>query len=181
MTNFILEDLKIPGAKLVRCRRHVDPRGAFTEIFNQGIKEALGMSEATQANLSESHAGVIRGLHIQRVKPQAKFVYCVKGKIYDVGVDLRHGSPTFGEHVAVELSEPNVGVFWPKGIAHGLLAMEDSIVVYQCDGAYHPEYDGGIYFGDPRLGIKWPYPDDPEVVSAKDLTLPTLEEWLSTQ
>jgi len=121
----------------------------------------------------------VRGLHFQWDPPMGKFVRCIYGAIIDVVVDVRHGSPTLGDHAAVELSGQNHKVIWvPPGFAHGTVALEDhSIVLYECTSEHGPGREGGILWNDPALGIKWP--DISPIVSQKDKEAPTLQQWLA--
>jgi dTDP-4-dehydrorhamnose 3,5-epimerase len=123
---------------------------------------------------------VIRGLHFQWDPPQGKLIRCIAGAILDIVVDVRHGSPTLGDHAAVELSEANNAVLWvPPGFAHGFSALvEDSVVLYECTEEWKADAEGGILWSDPALGIEWP--TLPPIVSPKDGLLPTLSQWLET-
>lgn len=132
-----------------------------------------------QDNESRSVYGVLRGLHYQRGEfAQAKLVRVVSGAVLDVAVDLRKGSPTFGRHVAVELSGENKRQFFvPRGFAHGFAVLSDEVLFqYKCDNYYAPGHEGGIRFDDPSLGIDWRIPEANRVLSEKDLKLGTLEE-----
>ncbi|MDY4611032.1 MAG: dTDP-4-dehydrorhamnose 3,5-epimerase, partial [Sphaerochaetaceae bacterium] len=121
--------------------------------------EAAGIScEFVQDNQSKSRKGVLRGLHFQKVHQQAKLVRVIKGEVYDVAVDLRRGSPTWGRYIGVTLSDKNRKQFFiPKGFAHGFLVLsEEAEFVYKCDELYHPEEEGGIPWNDPAVGVRWP-------------------------
>ena len=129
-----------------------------------------------QDNQSKSKKGVLRGLHFQKTFPQSKLVRVIKGEVYDVAVDLREGSPTFGKYVGVVLSEENKKQFFiPKGFAHGFLVLsEEAEFCYKCDDIYHPEDEGGLLYCDPALGIAWPEVGE-VLLSEKDKLYPTLE------
>ena len=154
-----------------------DARGYFFESFSQRefdakVAPVLGHSVTfVQDNESMSAYGVVRGLHYQKPPfTQSKLVRCVKGRVLDVAVDIRKGSPTFGRHVAVELSEDNHRqLFIPKGFAHGFAVLSETAVFqYKCDEFYHPEADAGIQLLDPALGIDWQIPPDRAILSEKD-------------
>lgn len=150
-----------------------DGRGYFFESYSQrDFDEAIGPVRFVQDNESFSCYGVVRGLHFQRPPyTQAKLVRCVRGKVLDVAVDIRKGSPTFLQHVSVELSGENKRMFFiPKGFAHGFSVLGESAVFqYKCDEFYHPEADDGFLLTDPALGIDWRVPADKMILSAKDL------------
>jgi dTDP-4-dehydrorhamnose 3,5-epimerase len=142
--------------------------------------DAAGVpAEFKQAIQTFSKRGVVRGLHFQWRPPMGKLVRCIYGTIIDVVVDVRHGSPTLGDHLAVELTGRNHRVIWvPPGFAHGTIALEDdSIVLYECTSEHGVGGEGGILWNDPRLGIEWP--DIPRIVSEKDQAAPTLAQWLA--
>ena len=151
-----------------------DERGYFFESFNsQCFAKITGLDiEFVQDNESKSSYGVMRGLHFQRPPfTQSKLVRCVKGCVLDVAVDIRKGSPTYGQHVAVELSEDNHRqVFVPRGFAHGFAVLSETAVFqYKCDNFYAPEADGGISIKDESLGIDWRIPMDEAILSEKDI------------
>lgn len=158
-----------------------DPRGFFFESYNEKTFKEAGLEcHFVQDNQSFSHPGVVRGLHFQR-KPyaQAKLVRVLKGKILDVAVDLRKSSPTFGQHVCVELnSEEQNMLFIPEGFAHGFHALEESVVLYKCNNFYNKASESGLLWNDPALGIDWK--TNNANVSDKDIILPTLEELIKT-
>lgn len=167
-----IQSTPIDGLLLLRPRLFQDERGSFCETWNQAaFDEAVGEQvRFVQANESRSKAGVLRGLHFQRPPhAQGKLVRVVQGSVLDVAVDLRQGSPTFGQHYAAKLSGENRWQFYvPAGFAHGFLTLEDDTVFhYLCTAQYHPESEGGLRWDDPDLGIKWGV-DEPEL-SAKDL------------
>lgn len=172
----------IPDVKLVTPRRHGDSRGWFSETYNRRALAEQGIEVAfVQDNQSYSReAGVLRGLHFQ-LPPfaQAKLVRVLRGRVLDVAVDLRRRSPTFGRHVAVELSaEDGVQLFIPVGFAHGFLTLEaETEVFYKVSAHYAPEHDSGIRYDDPEIGISWPLPEGREpILSPKDAALPSLAE-----
>ena len=162
----------IEGVFIIEPRVFKDSRGYFFESFNQRDFEAkVGEVKFVQDNESMSTYGVMRGLHFQRPPySQAKLVRCVLGKVLDVVVDIRKGSPTYGQHVSVELSEENHRqFFFPKGFAHGFAVLsETAIFQYKCDEFYHPEADGGISIIDESLGIDWQIPVEKAILSDKD-------------
>ncbi len=182
--NFTFRQTKLAGVIVVETKVFADARGAFRETYKKANFAAGGIvCDFVQDNQSVSRKGVIRGLHFQRRFPQAKLVRVACGRIFDVAVDLRPESPTFGAWEGVELSEANGReVFIPQGFAHGFRALSDTaVVIYQCDEVWHPEDEGGIRWDDPTLAIAWPAAEgeaafDPAtvVVSAKDAGRP---EW----
>ena len=179
---------EIDGLLVIEPRVFKDPRGYFFESFSQRefdekVSPILGHSVSfVQDNESMSSYGVMRGLHFQRPPyTQSKLVRCVRGTVLDVAVDLRRGSPTFGRHVAVGLSEENHRQFFiSKGFAHGFAVLSDTAVFqYKCDEFYHPEADGGISILDESLGIDWRIPSEKAILSDKDLRHPLLRDFLS--
>lgn len=163
----------IEGVVIIEPRIFNDPRGYFFESFSQReFNEKVAEVVFVQDNESMSSRGVMRGLHFQRPPyTQAKLVRCVKGAVLDVAVDIRKGSPTYGKHVAVELSEDNHRqLFIPHGFAHGFVVLSDTAVFqYKCDNYYHPEADGGISIQDASLCIDWQIDTADAILSAKDL------------
>ena len=168
----------IDGVLIIEPRVFKDSRGYFFESFSQRefdekVTPILGHSiNFVQDNESMSSYGVMRGLHYQRMPyTQSKLVRCVKGAVLDVAVDIRKGSPTFGQHVAVELTEDNHRQFFvPRGFAHGFAVLsETAIFQYKCDEFYHPAADGGINIKDESLGIDWRIPVEEAILSEKDL------------
>ena len=162
----------IEGLLVLEPRVFGDSRGYFFESFNvRTFEEAVGNVTFVQDNESKSSYGVVRGLHFQKPPhAQAKLVRVVKGKVLDVAVDLRKESPTFGKHVAVELSEDNHRqMFIPRGFAHGFSVLSDEVVFqYKCDNYYAPESEGAIAWDDPDLAIDWQIPYDKVLLSEKD-------------
>lgn len=156
-----------------------DHRGYFLESFRQDlIDQHIGNVQFVQDNQSKSSYGVLRGLHFQRPPyTQAKLVNCLAGKVLDVAVDMREGSPTYGQHVAEELTAENHRqMFVPRGFAHGFVVLsKEAIFSYKCDNYYAPDYDGGIKFDDPALCIDWQIPHADMKLSEKDQKQPLLK------
>lgn len=171
----------IEGVLIIEPRLFEDERGYFFEAFSERkFAELTGIeTRFVQDNESRSAVGVVRGLHFQ-LPPhaQSKLVRAVRGAILDVAVDIRRGSPTFGKHIAVELSEHNHRqLFIPRGFAHGFSVLEgDAIVEYKCDNYYAPEAEGAIRWNDPMLAIDWHSTNNEAIVSAKDKLNPLFEE-----
>lgn len=162
----------IDGVVITEPKVFKDARGYFFESFSQReFEEKVRKVNFVQDNESMSSYGVMRGLHFQRPPyTQSKLVRCVKGAVLDVAVDIRKGSPTYGQHVAVELIEDNHRQFFiPKGFAHGFSVLSETAVFqYKCDEFYHPEADGGISILDDSLGIDWHIPIGKVILSEKD-------------
>ena len=173
----------IEGVVIIEPKVFTDSRGYFFESFSKReFDEKVAAVDFVQDNESRSSFGVLRGLHFQRPPfAQAKLVRCVRGKVLDVAVDIRKDSPTFGRHVAVELSEDNHRqVFIPHGFAHGFAVLSDTAVLqYKCDNYYHPEADGGINIMDPSLCIDWKINTGSPILSEKDTRYPKLSEFNS--
>ena len=173
----------IEGVVIIEPRIFEDARGYFFESFSQReFEEKVGKVVFVQDNESKSSYGVMRGLHFQRPPfTQSKLVRCVKGAVLDVAVDLRKGSPTYGKHVAVELTEDNHRQFFiPQGFAHGFAVLSDEAVFqYKCDNFYAPQADGGISILDESLGIDWKIPTDKAILSEKDTKHPLLKDFES--
>lgn len=171
----------IEGVYIIEPRLFKDARGYFFESFSQReFEEKVGPIQFVQDNESMSSYGVMRGLHFQRPPfTQSKLVRCVRGAVLDVAVDLRKGSATYGQHVAVELTEDNHRQFFiPKGFAHGFAVLSETAVFqYKCDEFYHPEADGGISILDASLGIDWCIPTDKAILSEKDTKHPMLNDF----
>lgn len=163
----------IEGLVIIEPKIFKDARGYFFESFSQReFEEKVRKVSFVQDNESMSSYGVMRGLHFQRPPyTQSKLIRCVKGKVLDVAVDIRKGSPTYGQHVAVELSEDNHRqVFIPRGFAHGFSVLSgEAIIQYKCDNFYAPEADGGISIKDETLGIDWQIPTENAILSEKDI------------
>lgn len=165
---------------LIRPKRFDDSRGWFSESWNRGVFADLGVDcEFVQDNQSFSSArGTLRGLHFQAPPfAQAKLVRCIQGRIFDVAVDIRKASPTFGQWVGAELAADNGRqLFVPAGYAHAFVTLEDEcMVAYKVDAYYSAEADGGVIWNDPAIGIQWPVDDSP-TLSSKDEKLPHLAE-----
>jgi len=175
---FEFSRLEIPDVILVKPKVFEDERGYFMETYKKTDFEKAGITaNFVQDNQSFSKQGVLRGLHFQREPyAQAKLVRVVKGVIFDVAVDIRKSSPTFGKWVAAILSEHNKWqLYIPRGFAHGFLVLSDfAVVTYKVDNVYSPEHDAGIIWNDPDINIPWPV--DKPVISKKDGELPTLRE-----
>ena len=182
--NIIETPLK--GALIIEPKVFTDARGYFFESFSQRDFDAqvaplIGLKvQFVQDNESMSSYGVMRGLHFQRPPyTQSKLLRCVRGSVLDVAVDIRKGSPTYGQHVAVELSEENKRQFFiTKGFAHGFAVLSETAVFqYKCDEFYHPEADGGISILDQSLGIDWRIPVEKAILSEKDTKHPLLKDF----
>lgn len=171
---------KIDGVYVIEPRVFNDARGYFMEAWKKAeFEEHIGPVNFIQDNESKSGYGVLRGLHYQKGEAsQAKLVRVIKGRVVDVAVDLRRSSPTFGQHVMVELSDENKRQFFiPRGFAHGFLVLsQEAIFTYKVDNPYAPQADAGIRWNDPALGIEWPI--DPALVqtSEKDMKQPLLQD-----
>ena len=165
---------------IIEPRLFNDGRGYFFESFNQSeFEEKVCKTTFVQDNESKSVYGVIRGLHFQKTPfAQSKLVRVVKGAVLDVAVDIRKGSPTFGKHVAVELTEENHRqLFIPRGFAHGFSVLSEHVVFqYKCDNFYAPQYEGALAWDDPELGIDWKIPVDKILLSDKDWKHPRLRD-----
>ncbi len=169
----------IPDVILVKPRVFGDERGFFMESYRKSLFQANGITpEFIQDNHSKSSKGVLRGLHYQLdPKAQGKLVRCVSGAVFDVAVDIRHGSPTFGKWVGYELSAENKQMLWiPAGFAHGFVTLADNTeFLYKTTGEYAPECDRGIKYNDPAIGIEWPELDG-LLLSDKDQKQPLLQD-----
>ena len=171
----------IEGLVIIEPKVFKDARGYFFESFSQREFEAkVRKINFVQDNESMSNYGVMRGLHFQRPPfAQSKLVRCVKGRVLDVAVDIRKGSPTYGQHVAVELSEDNHRQFFvPRGFAHGFIVLSETAVFqYKCDNFYAPEADGGINIKDETLGIDWGISFEEAILSEKDTKHVSLKDF----
>jgi dTDP-4-dehydrorhamnose 3,5-epimerase len=174
-------ETKIEGVVIIEPKVFQDARGYFFESFSQREFESkVRKINFVQDNESMSSYGVMRGLHFQRPPfAQSKLVRCVKGRVLDVAVDIRKGSPTYGQHVAVELSEDNHRQFFvPRGFAHGFVVLSETAVFqYKCDNFYAPEADGGINIKDDTLGIDWQIEIEKAILSDKDLKHISLKDF----
>jgi dTDP-4-dehydrorhamnose 3,5-epimerase len=164
-------DTGIEDVKILEPRVFGDDRGFFVETWNAKTFAGIGLDLAfVQDNHSRSSRGVLRGLHYQLQQPQGKLVRVTAGRVFDVAVDMRKSSPTFGKSVCVELSASNKRMFWvPPGFAHGFLCLEDGTdFMYKCTDFYAPEYEKSLLWSDPTLGIDWPLEGIVPQLSAKD-------------
>lgn len=178
MSNFTFTETRIKGVYIIDVKTYGDARGYFMETYKESAFFEAGLEyRFLQDNQSSSKKGVLRGLHFQKEHPQAKLVRVLKGEVFDVAVDLRGDSKTYGQWVGVFLSEENKRQFMiPRGFAHGfVVASEYAEFAYKCDEIYHPEDEGGIIWNDPAIGIEWP--DVGEILlSEKDRKNPTLAD-----
>ncbi|MCR5279664.1 MAG: dTDP-4-dehydrorhamnose 3,5-epimerase [Lachnospiraceae bacterium] len=183
MGKLTVEECNIKGIKVITPQVFNDARGYFMETYQKKDFEAIGIDvEFVQDNQSASKKGVLRGLHFQKEFPQDKLVRVLIGAVYDVAVDLRKGSETFGQYFGVELTEENKKMFFiPKGFAHGFLVLSDyAEFAYKCSDFYHPGDEGGIIYNDPEIGIKWPSVDGAELIfSEKDTKWGGLSEYVA--
>lgn len=173
-------ELEIPGVWLIKPERYGDSRGYFFESFRADkFSEATGITRSfVQDNESMSQRGVLRGLHFQRGEAaQAKLVRVSSGKVFDVAVDLREGSPTYGKYIGVELSDENgLQLYIPRGCAHGFLVLSQyAQFQYKADNYYAPETEGAIRYDDPTIAISWPIENIELILSSKDLSAPFLK------
>ena len=182
--NFTFTETSIEGVIIVDVKSYGDDRGYFMETYNLNDMKEAGLDlDFVQDNQSSSVKGVLRGLHFQIKHPQSKLVRVVSGEVFDVAVDLREGSPTYGKWEGTILSAQNKRqLFIPRGFAHGFLVLSNHAeFCYKCDDVYHPNDEGGIIWNDPTIGIKWPALNGDEVfdeakiiLSEKDKTHPFL-------
>lgn len=180
MAGFEFKKLELDGAYLIENFHVGDCRGGFTKCFEKEIYAQAGIEfKLNETFASVSAKNVIRGLHFQTHNPQAKLVCVLQGKVWDVIVDLRPESATYGKWIAEELSVENHRAFYvPRGFAHGFASLEDgTIMLYQCDGTYDKETDTGIIYNDPQLAITWPIGEDRGIHSERDLKLMSLKEY----
>jgi dTDP-4-dehydrorhamnose 3,5-epimerase len=168
--------LRLAEVVLVEPRVFADDRGTFFELWRQDRFAAVSSVPFVQDNVSVSRRGTVRGLHLQHPHPQGKLVSVLAGAAWDVAMDVRIGSPTFGQWAAAELSEENRHQLWiPPGFAHGFQALRDGTVfTYKCTDFYRPECERTVHWADPALGIPWPLPD--ALVSPRDAAAPRLAE-----
>ena len=177
-----IQTLAIPEVMLITPERFSDARGSFAETYRRDRWAEMGISaDFMQDNQAfSSKAGTVRGLHFQAPPhAQAKMIRVLNGTIFDVAVDLRQGSPSFGRHVSVELSADSLSqLYIPSGFAHGYCTLTpDTAVLYKVDEHYAPECEGGILWADPDLNIDWPFPWDDVIISEKDKALPTWKDF----
>lgn len=178
MGNFTFNETKIKDVYIIDVKTYGDNRGYFMETYKESDFKAAGLNyNFVQDNQSSSRKGVLRGLHFQKTHPQAKLVRVLKGEVFDVAVDLRKDSSTYGQWVGVVLSEENKRQFMiPRGFAHGFVVMSDyAEFAYKCDELYHPEDEGGIMWNDPAIGIEWPEVGE-IILSEKDKIHPSLAD-----
>ncbi|MBC5788571.1 MULTISPECIES: dTDP-4-dehydrorhamnose 3,5-epimerase [Clostridiaceae] len=180
MGKFKFIETGIDDLFIIESQRFGDARGYFMETYNEKDFHDAGLTmRFVQANESRSCKGVLRGMHFQKNFPQGKLVRCTKGEVYDVAVDLRKDSKTYGKWYGVNLSEENKRQFYvPEGFAHGFYVLSDvAEFVYQVTNLYHPEDEGALFWNDPEVGIKWPLIDGVEVLlSEKDKKNPLLKD-----
>ncbi|XOV89455.1 MAG: dTDP-4-dehydrorhamnose 3,5-epimerase [Pseudomonadota bacterium] len=179
----IVTATKLPGVVIIEPKVFGDERGFFLESYHeQRYREEAGIKELfVQDNHSRSRQGVLRGLHLQRTKPQGKLLRVTQGEVFDVAVDINPASSTFGEWVGVNLSDQHHNqIYIPPGYAHGFLVLSESAdLQYKCTEFYDPGDEAGVIWNDPDIGIEWPLTADP-LVSAKDAILPRLSELVGT-
>lgn len=178
MGNFTFTETKIKGVYIIDVKSYGDNRGYFMETYKETDFQAAGLNYSfVQDNQSSSRKGVLRGLHFQRNHPQAKLVRVLQGEVFDVAVDLRRDSETYGQWVGVLLSGENKRQFMiPRGFAHGFVVVSDyAEFAYKCDEVYHPEDEGGLIWNDPDIGIEWPEVGE-VILSEKDKKNPTLAQ-----
>ncbi len=185
MGKITVETCEIEGLKIITPQVFGDARGYFMETYQYEDYKAAGIPEIfVQDNQSASKGGVLRGLHFQKEFPQDKLVRVIRGEVFDVAVDLREGSPTFGKWFGVRLSEENKKQFFvPKNFAHGFLVLSDyAEFCYKCSDFYHPGDEGGISYNDPEIGVDWPIAADMELLlSEKDTKWGGLKEYLENK
>ena len=178
MSSFTFQETKIKGVYIIDVKTYGDHRGYFMETYKESDFKEAGLDyRFVQDNQSSSVKGVLRGLHFQKTHPQAKLVRAIRGEVFDVAVDLRKGSETYGQWVGALLSEENHRqILIPRGFAHGFVVVSDyAEFAYKCDDVYHPEDEGGIIWNDPDIAIEWP--DVGEIIlSEKDRNHPSLKE-----
>lgn len=178
-----IKETGIEGLVIVQPQVFGDERGYFMETYNQAEFAKAGLDMTfIQDNESKSKKGVLRGLHFQRKYSQGKLVRCTQGVVWDVGVDLRKGSPTYGKWAGVTLSVENKTMFYiPEGFAHGFVVLSDEATFnYKCTNLYAPEYDGGIRWNDPDVGVEWPIEGLELLLSEKDEKQPFLKDIADT-
>lgn len=175
-----VEETYLKGCFVITPKIFEDKRGYFFESFNkQAFEKHTGIiTNFVQDNLSKSSKGVLRGLHFQTGNhAQAKLVSVIKGKVLDVCVDIREGSPTFGKHFSIVLEDQeHRQLYIPRGFAHGFLVLEnDTIFSYKCDNFYNKTFESGILFNDETLNVDWEFPEKELIISGKDLELPSFK------
>ena len=176
--NFLFKETSIEGVYVIEPKKYGDNRGYFMATYKKADFDEAGLAyDFVQDNQSKSKKGVLRGLHFQKAYPQAKLVRCIEGKVFDVAVDLRKGSPTYGKWEGVILDAEKGNQFMiPRGFAHGFVVLtETATFCYKCDELYHPEDEGGIMWNDPDVGISWPEVGE-ILLSEKDKVHPLLRD-----
>jgi dTDP-4-dehydrorhamnose 3,5-epimerase len=180
MGNFNFIKCDIDGLYIIEPKVFKDSRGYFMETYHYEDFKAAGLTmNFVQDNQSMSSKGVLRGLHFQKTHPQGKLVRVLSGAVYDVAVDLRKASPTYGRYFGLVLSKENNKMFYvPEGFAHGFLVLSDTAeFIYKCTDFYHPEDESGIMWNDPDIGVDWPIDSDMQLTfSEKDKKLPSFKE-----
>lgn len=179
MSKFTREETEIAGVCVITPKVFGDERGYFMETYNAEDFRELGLvNNFVQDNQSKSRKGVLRGLHFQKTYPQAKLVRVIRGEVFDVAVDLRDGSPTYGKYVGITLSADNKKMFYiPRGFAHGFLVLSDEAeFCYKVDNLYSPESEAGLMWNDPEIGIEWPKFEGELILSEKDQKHPGLKQ-----
>ncbi len=179
MSKFVKISTSIEGLYIIEPRVFPDERGFFMESYNKRDFAEIGLTmEFVQDNHSRSKKGVLRGLHFQDKHPQGKLIRVVRGEVFDVAVDIRKGSPTFGRWYSVILSEENKRMFYiPEGFAHGFLVLSDEVdFLYKCTDYYYPDEDCGIIWNDPDIGIDWPLNGIEPILSEKDKKRPDFKQ-----
>lgn len=183
MGKITVETCGIEGLKVIVPKVFGDERGYFMETYHYEDYKAAGIDQVfVQDNQSSSRKGVLRGLHFQKEFPQDKLVRVLSGEVFDVAVDLREGSATFGKWFGVVLSAENKKQFFiPKNFAHGFLVLSDyAEFAYKCTDFYHPNDEGGILYNDPEIGVKWPVPEGMELImSEKDQKWGGIREYMA--
>lgn len=175
--NFLFKETSIEGVIIIEPKKYGDNRGYFMETYKEADFNAAGITNVfVQDNQSKSKKGVLRGLHFQKKFPQAKLVRCIEGEVFDVCVDLRKDSLTYGKWEGVILSAEKGNQFMiPRGFAHGFVVLsETATFCYKCDELYHPEDEGGLMWNDPEIGIDWPFKGE-VLLSEKDKIHPSLK------
>lgn len=181
------KELELRPAYLITPFYSDDIRGGFLKDYSKEVFELHGIiHDLKEVFYTYSHKGVIRAIHFQKTKQQAKLVRCIKGKIFDVIVDLRVDSPTFMKWQGFYLTEENLlQILVPEGFGHGYLVLEESIVSYKCAEKFYPEYDDGIIYNDSSLSIKWPFDDingeENLIISEKDKNLKSISDFMNIQ
>lgn len=183
MKQWKFDALSLKGAYLIKPFYADDNRGGFVKDYSECVFEQNGLNyELKEVFYTISLRGVIRAIHFQLVKQQPKLVRCIKGRIFDAIVDLRKDSPTYKKWLGFYLTEENMDeILVPEGFGHGYLVLEDSIVSYKCSEKFYPEFDSGIKYDDPTIGILWPFNEiggiENLILSQKDISLPSFAEF----